>query len=224
MPLQNPAPSPVAAPGETPQPQVVHIQNAVSPAAAYEGLRAQQRVLRGQLSELEGTRRSISGRLQNESVQGADRAGLEARLARVDQRIADTERLLTQNALDLARASAIPGAVVPPPPPPVRRGPSDEVVALSALFTLAVLMPLSIAWARRLWKRGSAMPPVPPELTERLSRIEQAVDAIAVEVERVGEGQRYVSGLMAEQGRMLGAGAAEPIALDARERVAVRRE
>jgi hypothetical protein len=42
----------------------------------------------------------------------------------------------------------------------------------------------------------------PKELTaieERLSRIEQAVDAIAVETERVSEGQRFVTRLLAER-------------------------
>ena len=35
-------------------------------------------------------------------------------------------------------------------------------------------------------------------LEERLSRIEQAVDAIAVEVERISEGQRFTTKLLAE--------------------------
>ena len=34
-------------------------------------------------------------------------------------------------------------------------------------------------------------------LGERMSRLEQAVDSVAVEVERVGEGQRFVTKLMA---------------------------
>jgi hypothetical protein len=38
-----------------------------------------------------------------------------------------------------------------------------------------------------------------PELAARLDRIEQAMDAIAVEVERVSEGQRFVTKLLAER-------------------------
>ena len=38
----------------------------------------------------------------------------------------------------------------------------------------------------------------PRELTSRLSNLEQSLDAIAVEVERVGEGQRYMTQLFAE--------------------------
>ena len=38
-----------------------------------------------------------------------------------------------------------------------------------------------------------------PVLDERLTRIEQAVEAIAVEMERVGEGQRFVTRLLADR-------------------------
>jgi hypothetical protein len=38
-----------------------------------------------------------------------------------------------------------------------------------------------------------------PELEARLRRLEQAVDAIAVEVERVGEGQRFVTKLLGDR-------------------------
>lgn len=41
-----------------------------------------------------------------------------------------------------------------------------------------------------------------PALTEaRLARIEQAVDAIALEVERISEGQRFTTKLLSEQDR-----------------------
>jgi hypothetical protein len=71
-----------------------------------------------------------------------------------------------------------------------------------------------------MWKRSAtAMMEIPRELTERLTRLEQAVDAVAVELERVGEGQRYVTNLFADQGRALGSGPAEPIALQERESI-----
>jgi hypothetical protein len=39
----------------------------------------------------------------------------------------------------------------------------------------------------------------------------QAVESIAIEVERIGEGQRFLTKVMSEQNRQLGAGAAQPI-------------
>jgi hypothetical protein len=39
---------------------------------------------------------------------------------------------------------------------------------------------------------------MPPETNERLERLEQGVEAIAIEIERVSEGQRFVTKLLAE--------------------------
>jgi hypothetical protein len=46
---------------------------------------------------------------------------------------------------------------------------------------------------------------------ERLARVEQAVESIAIEVERIGEGQRYVTTLLTESGQpaLEGTGATE---------------
>ena len=41
--------------------------------------------------------------------------------------------------------------------------------------------------------------PLPPPRDDRLERLEQAVDAIAIEVERVSEAQRYTTKLLAER-------------------------
>ena len=38
-----------------------------------------------------------------------------------------------------------------------------------------------------------------PMLEARLARIEEAVDSIAIEVERMGEGQRFVTKLLTER-------------------------
>lgn len=40
---------------------------------------------------------------------------------------------------------------------------------------------------------------LPPMMDDRLARIEQAVDAIAVEVERVSEAQRFTTRLLSER-------------------------
>ena len=39
-----------------------------------------------------------------------------------------------------------------------------------------------------------------PEIASRLNHLEQSLDAIAVEVERVGEGQRFITRLFTERG------------------------
>ncbi len=53
-------------------------------------------------------------------------------------------------------------------------------------------------------------PRIPSEVMNRLERIEQAVDAIAVEVERISEGQRFTTKLLSEvRAGALSAGSAQ---------------
>jgi hypothetical protein len=56
-------------------------------------------------------------------------------------------------------------------------------------------------WSRWLDRRGHTAPPG-PDVTPRLDRIEQAIEAVAIEVERISEGQRYTNKMMHE-GRAL---------------------
>jgi hypothetical protein len=79
---------------------------------------------------------------------------------------------------------------------------------------LIVFLPLSIALARRIWRRSSAaVTAFPRDLSDRFSRLEHAVEATAVEVERIGEGQRFLTRLFTEgEGtRVIDAGAAQPL-------------
>lgn len=62
---------------------------------------------------------------------------------------------------------------------------------------VAVFLPISRALARRS-DRQSLQPSVPPEIFGRLERIEQAADAISIEVERISEGQRFTTQLLSE--------------------------
>jgi hypothetical protein len=50
-------------------------------------------------------------------------------------------------------------------------------------------------------RRALARDAEPALADNRMQRLEQAIDSIAVEVERIGEGQRFVTKLLAERGR-----------------------
>ncbi|MDQ4080700.1 MAG: hypothetical protein M3125_08065 [Gemmatimonadota bacterium] len=63
--------------------------------------------------------------------------------------------------------------------------------------TIAVGAPLARAFAKRMDRESGAK--ISPEVTSRLERIEQAVDAIAIEVERISEGQRFTTKLLTER-------------------------
>jgi hypothetical protein len=142
------------------------------------------------------------------------RVGLEKRVVELDGRISDVEKQVAAADADVARAAAVPGATLEPPRTP-RSGPPEELYILSGIFMVIVFLPLSIAFARRIWRRSAALTVrLTNELTERMNAIERAVDAVAVEVERIGEGQRFVTQLLAADApRAIGAGAAEPIAI-----------
>lgn len=92
-----------------------------------------------------------------------------------------------------------------PPLPPVVNGPQipfEAVIIAKSFFTSIVFIALGIpiirSLSRRFLERPAAPSALPHDLVERLERIEQAVDAIAIEVERVSEGQRYTTKLLAE--------------------------
>ena len=222
------APSPEGAPAPAAQPVTgdgVPLA-ATGPAAILEGLKAQREELRDQLSNVSETRSSITSQLRRESLTEVERTGLEQRLASTDQQIATLDKQLAESNASVARASAIPGAVVPEPPEPPPSGPSEDMVIAGMFLTFAALLPIVIAYARRIWRRSAKIvQAIPPELYERLTRIEQGMDAVAVEVERIGEGQRFMTRLFNEVGepRALGVGAAQPIEVAAREEERVTR-
>ena len=70
------------------------------------------------------------------------------------------------------------------------------VIAVTTTFRLLVMT----LFGRRRWDRAGE-PASPPLNDARLSRLEQAVDAIALEVERISEGQRFTTKLLSEQAR-----------------------
>jgi hypothetical protein len=129
------------------------------------------------------------------------------------------ERQLTASQQQLVTYAG----AAPPAPPPPRGGPPEEVFIIPVVFIMFVLFPLTIAFARRIWRRtATAAAAIPSELMERIARIETAVDSVAIEVERIGEGQRFVSRLFAGGGaRHLGAGDATVGEAETREAVAV---
>ena len=65
-------------------------------------------------------------------------------------------------------------------------------LALTFVATLAAMgaaTKVILAWLRRPRSLGT----LPSDLMERLERIERAVDTTALEVERIGEGQRFLT-------------------------------
>ena len=87
--------------------------------------------------------------------------------------------------------------------PPGDNGIPPEAVDISIAFfftvaAILILMPLARALARRMDRR-SVPAQVPPEVSAQLEHLNRAVDAIALEVERISEGQRFTTKLLTDQ-------------------------
>src|SRR5438270_3496805 len=78
-----------------------------------------------------------------------------------------------------------------------------EVVEIvqSFFITVAVIalgIPVIRAFTRRFVDRPAISPVLSANVENRVERIEQAVEAMAIEVERISEAQRYLTKLMLE--------------------------
>lgn len=78
----------------------------------------------------------------------------------------------------------------------------EDIVAIVGFFLTAIIISIGVPLVRgivRRWDRQGAQPAQLPDTSARLERIEQAIDAMAVEVERIAEGQRFVTRLMTDK-------------------------
>jgi hypothetical protein len=138
-----------------------------------------------------------------EAAQAGREAAREGARAAARAQI-DAARAVRDAQREMARAAreGQPGIVFPPFPGSGPQIPEGAVIISVAFFVMcaviAIGFPIARAIARRMDKRGAAAPGSDAETRGRLERIEQAVDAIAVEVERISEGQRFTTKVMAD--------------------------
>jgi cell division septum initiation protein DivIVA len=210
-------PAQPAAPGVPAAPQAPGA-NVVTPQMLtrrdVEALRARgdelSRQIRSATERRESTRRALT------SASGADKAGLEQRLGVLDARIARIETDIAENGEALA---SIPARLAVAEQSRSSGGGTnnrngdrfmDNLVPMVVVFTLFVLTPIAVSISRLFWKRGSmpARAVQSPENAQRLERMEQAIDTIAIEMERVSEGQRFITRILSEgrTGAALGEG------------------
>lgn len=214
-PPQQPQPTP------PPGPQVFVTvpsgDQAVTLAAPRTGrdiaaLKARREELSNQLQSVDGRRSKLMSQLKQTSDPTAVK-GLESRLELLDARQLQLESDLAQTGQLLSSASA--GALASTAVPAfygVLSG--NQVMGLSVLSIIFVLFPLAVGIGRAIFKRSNK-PAIPPqvltETAQRLERLESSVDAIAIEIERISEGQRFVTKLLSDgQPALLGSGQRAP--------------
>jgi hypothetical protein len=199
-------PPPAAPQTPAPQPQVIisglpgsEPLTITVPRTADElaALKARRSELSSQLESVDGRRNKLISQLKTTGDPVAVK-GLENRLAVLDARQVqlETDIASTGQAMSSASASLLAST---------SRAPfafsNNEVMGLSVLTILFVLFPMAVGVARNFWKRAGR-PAVPDRLltetSQRLERLEGSVDAIAIEIERVSEGQRFVTKLLSD--------------------------
>jgi hypothetical protein len=163
--------------------------------ADVQALLAHREELSSQLNSVTSRRRELSEEIRI-APPGASQTGLEGRLRLLDQRILQLETDIagTGRQLSLAPAGLLASTEGPP------RGDSEWAEGMAAgVFSALFLVAIVSIYRRFRRKRGGTRPAnLLTESAQRLERVEQAVEAIALEVERVGEGQRFVTRLLSE--------------------------
>jgi hypothetical protein len=219
-----PTPAPVPS---TPAPEggnmrILAPSAGVGPADVYRAMREQRSELSEQLEQLEEKRSDLQRQIQQ--ADDGTEAGLQARIKEIDARISATDAKLAEANAAVATAAAVPGAIVPEPERPERTDP-EAMLGIGGSLTVVMLMPIIIAYARRIWRRGATViSPVPQDVRDRLDGLANAVETIGLEVERIGEGQRFMTKVLTESGaRGLGQGAAGSIPLPQRDLEQARR-
>jgi hypothetical protein len=124
---------------------------------------------------------------------------------RFNRQIAELKHQETVASIDFdavnARISSIEKAAQTPVATTIQRPRMPTVnrreAELAGVGAFLLMVPIVIALARRIWVRGGrpVQSFVDLESSPRMERLEQAVEAIAIEVERISEGQRFLAKL-----------------------------
>ena len=194
------APAAPAAPGTAVAPSLPGAPLDLSRFTAPQ-LRRMLEELRSQRADIAGRRSSIAGTY--ESATGANREGIGQRLLTIDNHIVQYEQDILRVGRELAiKSSGSAGTEQQQMRIPPQYVHEDDVAGFvfGTFLTTGLVTVLLTRWfTRRRSGRGpQASQPQMIQSNERLERIEQAVDTIALEMERVSENQRFMTRLMTE--------------------------
>lgn len=164
-----------------------------------QALAAKRSELAQQLEALTERREEVADQLHGAEM--AARPGLLARLQILDQRIAQMEQEILQ-ADDAIAAGVEGGSILLPPmeqtetiePPRFSEEAVNIIIGEALAFVLLGVILYRWGWsrARKRFSSGSTGD------GGRMDQLQNAVDAIALEVERISEGQRYVTKVLNE--------------------------
>jgi hypothetical protein len=171
-------------------------------SAEVEALQTRKQELTEELANVSARRHELSEEIRV-APDGASRTGLEARLRLMDQRILQLETDIGTTSKQLSSTPAEVLAIAQSDNrPPNNDGSFGEGLA-AGLVPLLSLFAIVTLWRRFKRRRRGGIAPgrenLIAESNQRLERLEHGMEAIAIEIERVSEGQRFVTRLLSEQ-------------------------
>lgn len=191
--------------------------------------------IKNQLGELAARRKELLE--QTFLLPENSRSDHLGRIAAIDQRAAKLERelFMTEDAIaQAARRGVSPersadlkdgiasGLLQEQQARDVRDmvGNASREAVFGSVFGILAMYMLYRGFRRFIWRRKSA--PGLPDYGPQIAQLQQSIDVIALEVERISEGQRYVAKVLSDRGA-IGPGSAEPVSVAQGEGVAHRR-
>ena len=187
-------------PGPTPGQVSVNVVPPGTPRTAdeFRALQEKRSDVSDQLVSAQNRRNSLANQLK--TADPSARTGIEARLKVLDDRLVFLENEL---AVTGQQISNTPMAVRASTQVPRRIADkiADDIVPITAILSVFVLAPLAVAAMRLIWKRASApaRPAIDADTDRKLDQMMQAIDTIAIEVERISESQRFLTKVVNER-------------------------
>ena len=174
------------------------------------GLRERRDVLRDQLERAVTRRSALVEQLSPEEGRATApeaRVGIQQRLQLIDERILQIERdqALTEQQISNAPAEVLAQEQAERYADNNRVNEDEAVAGAGFAFGFGILLTLVIGrirrWRARKRDRGMGLDTLTtmPTHDPRIERLTQTVDAMAEELERIGEGQRFVTQLLSKR-------------------------
>ena len=215
-PVPNPAAVPPVLPPLPAPPSLFAQEGPLRPLTPQEAsiIREQRSEMSNQLTSATGRREELLNQLRT-APPGTEQ-GLRDQYQVLSNRIVAIENDIEGSGRVLRTGQIPAGMTIVPPRSFAPPSPADNAER-GGLVAATVLLPIGAIYMWRAFRRkrrgGRREVEVNAEHDSRFERLEQAVDAIALEIERVGESQRYQAKLLAEANVMpaMSVGQKEPV-------------
>ena len=154
-----------------------------------------QQAAREARAEADAAKAEADGARAEANAEQAGKPGADAVVTIVKS---NGEQIILTDASPEAVATAL-GMPLPPPELPEESDGPYVVGALAIVCTAVVVLAAITMWYRTKMRGHAGPSQLPADLTQRMTRMENAIESVAVEVERISEGQRFTTRLLSDR-------------------------